>query len=137
MAYIETKKDIFTYAMSEEHMFELALMQNSGYERKTTFYADLSIAEYFGVDSVKDTFDRVMESWIDDIKYITEFALCVNWKSWEMYDRYEKCGDSTYKGHYKKLGILYSEMYYDVRDKVLDHFKGNEDALHYYFETTD
>lgn len=123
--------NIFVYAAREERMFENILEENGmGYKRITTFYSDLSIAEVYGANSIKDTFKRVCKHWIGDYKYFTEFVLCLNYKSWEWHSR----GNEG-------LMELYSKLYYQARDKFYDYYgesgKNDEEALHYYFEVTD
>lgn len=54
-----------------------------GYEPKTTFWTDFSIADMFGADGVKDTYNRAKESWQDNIEYMAEFAMVLNHKSWQ------------------------------------------------------
>ena len=54
-----------------------------GYEPKTTFWSDFSIADMFGADGVKDTYNRAKESWQDNIEYMAEFAMVLNHKSWQ------------------------------------------------------
>lgn len=98
-----------------------------GYERKTTFYADLTIADFFGEKAIKDTYNRVCKSWIHNIEYITEFALCLNHKSWE---------HSAKKGH-NNLVQLYADLWYEIKDKIYDHYKNNREALDYFFNITD
>jgi hypothetical protein len=65
--------NIFEYASSCEYSFE-QFLQSVGKERKTTFFSDLSIAECFGVEGVCDTYERVMESWGDDLEYMCEWV---------------------------------------------------------------
>lgn len=56
--------NIFEYAARAERAWEMQMQELSGYERKTTFYSDLSIADCFGIDAVKDTYRRVLKEWI-------------------------------------------------------------------------
>lgn len=118
--------NIFTYAARCEAMFENYLREASGYERKTTFYSDLSIAEVFGQKAIKDTYRRVIKKWMDNIEYITEFVMAVNIKAWEHHDR----------GNLE-LSKLYSTLYHDSYAKVAEHFEGNEEAISYFFNTID
>jgi len=96
------------------------------YEFKTTFWQDFTIAEHFGMDAVKDTFKRAFFEWreADDVAYITELALVMNWKCWDHYEH----GNA-------ELSAYYSDRYYDVRAWCLDNLTGAD--LEYYFETTD
>jgi len=41
-----------------------------GYEPKTTFWSDFSIADMFGAEGVKDTYNRAKEDWQDNIEYM-------------------------------------------------------------------
>lgn len=94
------------------------------YEFKTTFWMDFSIADRFGKEAVRDTFDRAFREWRNDVEYVTELAIVTNWKCWEHWEK----GDND-------LGLLYHDMYYTVRDWCLDNLKGED--LRYYLETTD
>lgn len=116
---------IITFAAMKEAAWEQMELEAYGYERKTTFYSDLTIADIFGVDAVQDTYDRVVKEWIDNIEYITEFCMCVNHKSWEYFE------DD------KELSKLYSDLYYDLKYKIYEHYDGNQEAIDYFFNITD
>lgn len=117
---------VYEYANVCTKMFEANLGNVGNYRRRTTFYADLSIAEYYGEANVKDTYNRVMNEWLDNIEYITEFVLCLNWKCWEHHDR-DNHG----------LAVLYHDLYYKAVDEVMEHYKNDQKALLYYYEITD
>jgi len=118
-------KSVFHYAAYEEKCFEATASNLSGYERKTTFYSDLSIAEWCGgAKAVKETFNRVCKEWKKDKMYFTEFVLCLNWKSWEWHDR----GND-------ELCKLYSELYYKADEIATSTL--TDDDLSYYYQTTD
>lgn len=123
------KFNVFEYAAREEGLFE-ANIGRTGYKRLTTFYSDLSIAEWYSPESVKETYETVCGEWIDDYKYFTEFVMCLNWKSWEHADR----GNN-------ELSSLYSDLYYRARDLFYEHYEGDDPekkkAVNYFFETTD
>lgn len=116
---------IITFAAMKEAAWEQMEREAHGYERKTTFYSDLTIADIFGVDAVQDTYDRVVKEWMDDIEYITEFCMCVNHKSWEHAE------DDV------ELSKLYSNLYYDLKSKVYEHYEGNKEATTYFFNKID
>lgn len=121
--------NVLEYAARAERAWEMLMQELSGYERKTTFYSDLSIADCFGTDAVKDTYNRVLKEWMHNIEYITEFALCVNHKSWEH-------ASYTDDAH-KQLGELYAELWYEISDKIHEYYKDDEKALDYFFQVTD
>lgn len=114
---------VFELAAMSEVFFEKMMF---GYERKTTFSSDLTIAEYYGKNDVIDTYNRVMKSWIDDIEFITEFVMALNIKSWEHHAQ----GNDD-------LSKFYADLYYKADSEVISHYKDNEDALLYYYRTTD
>lgn len=116
---------IFQYAALEELSFENFVSQN-GYTRKTTFYSDLSLADALGESAVTDTYKSVMKEWISNLEFITEFVMCLNLKSWGMYERGKE-----------SMSKLYSELYYKGLNAIREHYSDNEDALRYIFDTLD
>lgn len=118
-------EQLFQYAAKCERHFEKQL-EMTGYTRISTFYAGLSIAECGGADAIRDTYKRVMKSWIGDVKMITEFVMCLNYKCWEHYERFNN-----------ELANLYGRLFDAARDKVYTHYEGNEDAVAYIWRTLD
>ena len=94
-----------------------------GYEPKTTFWQDFSIAEAFGERAVQDTFRRAFNAWKESYEYLTELALVVNHKAWEWNNRDEA------------MCRLYCRFYDRVDVFARRHLKG--EALDYYLETVD
>lgn len=109
------------------------MASNSGYQRITTFYADLSIAEYYEMSgqsgAIKDTFNRVCAEWINDYKFFTEFILCLNWKIWEHYEKHDT------------IARLYNDLWEKAQELFFNAYgeegKENEEALTYYYHITD
>lgn len=95
-----------------------------GYETKTTFWQDFSIAEMFGAKAIKDTYKQSFKGWKDNTEYITELVMVLNWKMWYHAER----GNDTY-------GMLYQQLWEQADTWCLDHLKGND--LSYYIRTTD
>ena len=96
----------------------------NGYETKTTFWDDFSIADKFGIDAIKDTYNRAFDSWKDDVEYVTELVLVLNWKCWDMYHR-----------GFSKLSDVYSKLYYKCHHWCCSHLKGKD--FDYYFNIVD
>ena len=96
----------------------------SNYQFQTTFWSDFSIADVFGKQAIKDTFNRAFKEWKDNHVYLTELAIVTNWKCWDFY-------------HAGKHDIsqMYADYYYKCREYALDHYKGKE--LAYYLDFTD
>ena len=100
-----------------------------GYKQITTFFEDFSIADRFGISAIKDTYKRAFKGWKDNVEYITELDMVLNWKSWQFAPK-EQGGEDN--DAYCKL---YSDLYYELRDWCFENLKG--DDLEYYIRTTD
>ena len=96
---------------------------SNGYELKTTFWEDFTIADAFGVDAIKDTFKRAFNEWKTNIEYVTELAMVMSWKSCSYYEKNEE------------YMVLYSNLYHKVDSWCMDNLK--DDDLVYYIQTTD
>lgn len=99
-------------------------MNINGYETKTTFWDDFSIADVFGKGAITDTYKRAKAEWQNNTEYITEFVMVLNWKCWQHYENGNK-----------ELSKLYSDLYYKADAWCCENLKG--DALKYYYRTTD
>lgn len=94
------------------------------YERPTTtFWMDFTIADKFGINAIKDTFNRAFREWKIDYKMITELSMVLNHKCWSYYEVDEA------------LCSLYSQLFYKVHEWAIDNLKG--DALKHYLAVTD
>lgn len=97
----------------------------TGYQEKTTFWDDFSIAdEMFGPSAVQETFDRAFEDWKDNCEYLTELVLVLNWKLWQQYERKNK-----------ELYELYNKLWEQADKYACDNLKGAD--LDYFYTTTD
>ncbi len=95
----------------------------NGYEPKTTFWMDFSIADHFGADAVQDTFNRAFAAWKTNTVYLTEMVLVLNHKIWQHYNRNDE------------LTVLYDKLWRQADGYALAHLKDND--LSYYYQTTD
>ena len=93
------------------------------YEFKTTFWQDFTIADKFGTDAIKDTFNRAFKEWRTDYIYLTELVLVLNWKMWDWAEK-----DTT-------IARLYQELWEKADNYALDNLKGDE--MTYFYQTTD
>ena len=96
----------------------------TGYKPITTFYMEFSIADVFGEKAILDTFNRAMNEWKNEYKYLTELVMVLNWKSWEHYE----------KGN-EELTQLYTDLFHQADVYALDNLKGEEKQ--YFLSTTD
>ena len=95
----------------------------TGYKPITTFYTDFSIADWFGVSAIRDTFKRAFNGWKNNYKYLTELVMDLNWKIWEHYE------------HNEKYAKLYNKLWAKADLYATSHLKGEE--LAYFYRTTD
>lgn len=118
--------DVFQYAMVCERLFEKRLKELTGRERISTFYADLSLAEYLGLNSVLDTCINVCKNWKDNVEMFSEFVLAVNWKAWEHAAR-----------NNDNWAQAYSELYYTIDELAGEYYADDEEKADYYFRYLD
>ena len=95
----------------------------TGYEPKTTFWQDFTIAEPFGGKEIRETFSRVFQEWQSDVVYLTELVMVLNWKLWSWYEYNESIAE------------IYHELYEKADMYALDNLQGDE--LHYFLNTVD
>ena len=95
----------------------------TGYEPKTTFWSDFDIADHFGRNAIRDTFNRAFAGWKDNVVYLTELVMVLNWKLWQHYESRPE------------LGEVYSDLYETASLYAEEHLTGED--LSYYYRTTD
>jgi hypothetical protein len=95
----------------------------TGYKPKTTFYQDFSIADRFGAGAVRDTYERAFGEWKNNVEYVTELTMALNWKIFEHY------------GHNDELAELYDELWKKTDKWCVENLKGED--LSYFYRTTD
>lgn len=103
--------------------FKELIQSEIGYEIKTTFWEDFSIADQFGLEAVRDTYNRSFQEWKSDYIYLTELVMILNWKIWQHYDKNEK------------LAQLYDDLWRKTAGYASAHLK--DEKLAYYYKTTD
>ena len=94
-----------------------------GYETITTFGNDFDIAEAFGADAIRDTYNRAFNDWKTDYKYLTELVLILNWKIWQHYETNEP------------LAKIYNDLWATADAWACENLTGAE--LEYFYSTTD
>lgn len=98
-------------------------LEMSGYQPKTTFWSDFSIAEVYGASAIRDTYNRAFEEWKTNVEYITELCLILNWKIWYWHE------------HNETIARIYDELWKECDAWCMDNLKG--DDLSYFLRTTD
>lgn len=89
----------------------------------TTFWSDFSIADAFGKNAVRDTFNRAFAEWKSDFRYLTDLVMVLNHKIFQHYD-----GD-------RELSKLYDALWRIADDYATKNLVGKE--LDYFYRTTD
>jgi hypothetical protein len=95
----------------------------NGYVMTTTFWEDFSIADLFGVLSIRDTFKRAFNEWKGNYVYLTELVIVLNHKIWQYYET---------KPAYAEI---YNELWEKADLYAQDNLKGEE--LSFFYQTTD
>lgn len=115
--------NILQYAAISERNAEIRWAEN-GYERKTTFWSDFTIADVYGKKAVKDTF-KGAKIWIDNLEYWVELILVLNHKIWEHYEKNEE------------LAKVYDELWRKADAMFWKKYEKNEEAVRYHFKVLD
>lgn len=100
-----------------------SIMQMNGYEPKTTFWMDFSIADAFGAEAVKDTFKRSFRDWKSNHIFLTELVMVLNHKIWQYYETRSD------------LATLYDFLWRTADQWAVDNLKGEE--LEYFYRILD
>ena len=127
MTQLEIKKyNPLTYGACIESMTKKYYFEMSGYEMVSTFASDFAIAEWYGADSVNDTFNRTTKEWLSNVKYFAEIVMTLNAFCWRWYE---------WEGEESELGKLFSDLYYRANELAYDTYEGEDARM--YFELTD
>lgn len=89
-----------------------------------TFWMDFTIADAFGANAVKGTFNRAFKGWKDDYKMLTALVITLNHKIWQHYE-----------AENNELALVYDELWKKADQYAYDTLK--DEALEYFLEVTD
>lgn len=95
----------------------------NGYEMTTTFPMDFTIADMFGIEAIKDTYNRAFSEWKENYIYLTELVITLNIKIWEWYEKNED------------VAKVYNDLWMKAQEYALENLKGDE--LSWYYKITD
>lgn len=102
---------------------------NFGYTPLTTTYEDYKIAERFGENAIRKTYDQLFKEFKNDYKLLTELCLTTGHMIWFHYNN----GNCTGRGY--MLATLYNELWETIDNYCIENLKGDE--LSYFLKTTD
>lgn len=116
--------DLLRTAAVAQYKFEHQMLELNGYQTKTTFFSDFTIADAFGEAAVIDTFERSFASFNSNVVYMTELSMVLNHKLWEMY-------------HAKNETLMnvYDTLWKKTDEYCINTFKDSD--LEYFLRTTD
>ena len=109
--------------LSRTLLEKLVLEKQLHFKFESSFWEEFSIAENYGSDGIREHYKVVFDQWKDNLKYLTELVLVLNWKI------------STWFGVDDTIGKTYDELLRDADGYALNTLKG--DVLHYYLSTLD
>ena len=115
------------YALNDKQRFpSFGFAGNpSGEERPSTlFYADFKVAEAFGLDAVRETFQNCGDLNRRDWKEVAELAVVLNYLLWDAHDRGDKSLEKLYTEYWHKVNSICSAWTDEARAE-------------YYFRLTD
>ena len=87
------------------------------------FMRDFRIADRFGENAVRDTYNRAFRGWKHNVEYYASFVMTLNHQIWNHYQTNEK------------LARVYDELWKKADNYGRDHFKGKD--AEYYFSFLD
>lgn len=102
---------------------KLALERQFDYKFESSFWEEFSIAEDYGPEGIRKHYDTVFEQYRDNLNFLTELVLVLNWKIYQWYQV-----DDT-------LGMTYDELWKRTDGYAMETLKG--DDLHKYLSVLD
>lgn len=93
-------------------------------EFSTTFWQDFTIADRFGIEAIKDTYNRAFNDWKNSYKYLTDLVITLNHKLWQHHEQGNE-----------EMARLYDELWKEADGYAMDNLK--DDELSYFLEQTD
>ena len=107
----------------EIQLQKLALEKLFNYKFQTTFWEEFSIADQYGPNEIMQHYHLAFDQWKDNLEYLTELVLVLNWKIFQWY----QVDDN--------LGLTYDELWKMTDDYAMQTLK--DDDLHYYLSVLD
>lgn len=131
--------NVFQYAAIAEQNWKYNLEDMGAFRPQYTFYGDFSIADWYGENSVRDTYKNAIDSWGGDYKALTEIVMVLNHKSWSFDSKVDSywLGSRCTEEVRQRYIEVYAELYNKADAEFRKRYKDNDDAMRYYFEVTD
>lgn len=133
----QARSNPFIYGAAMERIFERVMSENNGYKRFTTFVSDFALAEPFGDNAIKDTYNRASRSWLSDYKYFTELIMSLNHLCWFWHANNERGLSELYSDLYYKALDMFDNKYAKSENDTEAEAAKKEEACAYMFRWTD
>lgn len=125
-------KNAMTYAAGIESWVKKWFSEFIGYDMEYTFPYDFAVADWFGEDNVRKTYEEVRKSWLDNYKAFTEVAMTLSMLS-------------NANAQLKRQGIdkrdvficLYADLFWQAKTDFYEKYTDNEEACNFFFQMTD
>lgn len=112
------------YGTTDKEKFECAYPEYQEQRPDSTFYADFSVADYYGEKAIQDTFNRAFNGWKSNCKMFTELTAMLNHKIWFWWEH-----------NINEYGELYNKLWQKADEYGCNTFKGEE--AKYFFSVLD
>lgn len=123
--------NVFSYAAGVDKWCKDAYAEN-GKGLAYTFCNDFAIADWYGEQNVRSTYERVKEHWLSDYKAFTEVVVSLNMLAWAN----DQLSIQGFEDRIRYVE-LYSELYEEARDLFYETYGENKEASSYFFDMTD
>lgn len=112
------------YGTTDKEKFQCAYPEYEEQRPDSTFYADFSVADYYGEKAIQDTFNRAFNGWKSNCKMFTELTAMLNHKIWFWWEH-----------NINEYGELYNKLWQKADEYGCSTFKGEE--AKYFFSVLD
>ena len=133
----QARSNPFVYGAAMERIFERVMSENNGYKRFTTFVSDFALAEPFGDNAIKDTYNRASRSWLSDYKHFTELIMSLNHLSWFWHANNEHGLSELYADLYYKALDMFDSKYAKSENDTEEEAAKKDEACAYMFHWAD
>lgn len=123
--------NVFSYSAGVDKWCKDAYAEG-GKKLEYSFCIEFAIADWYGEQNVRSTYERVKEHWLSDYEAFTEVVVSLNMLAWAN-DRLSIQGFDDRIRYVK----LYSELYEEARDLFYETYGKNKEASSYFFDMTD
>ena len=95
------RRAMLMYGSADKQKFECAYHEYQTQRPDSSFYADFSVADYYGEKAIEDTYTRCFSGWKTNVKMFTELVATLNHKLWFWHEarvfEYSKLYDRLWK----------------------------------------